>query len=85
MMDMGAMAIVMVVVALIVVVGLVAAIHLGARALRSRDGREVEASARALLDRRLAAGEISSEEYYERESALRSGETSQATKRRPRP
>jgi uncharacterized membrane protein len=31
-------------------------------------------SARALLDRRLAAGEIELEQYYEREAALRSAE-----------
>ena len=30
--------------------------------------------ARTLLNRRLAAGEITPEEYFERESALRSGE-----------
>ncbi len=80
--DMGLMAIVMVIVALIVVGGLAAAVYLGVRALRSPERSGVEDSPRALLDRRLAAGEISSEEYYERESALRSAEPFQATRRR---
>jgi hypothetical protein len=39
-------------------------------------------SARALLERRLAAGEIDVEEYYERESALRSAELALAPRRR---
>lgn len=41
---------------------------------RGRGRREGGGSARALLDRRLAAGEIDVEEYFERESALRSAE-----------
>jgi uncharacterized membrane protein len=74
--DMGVMAIVMVIVAIIVVGGIVAAVYLGVRAVRAPAEGEVEDSARAALDRRLAQGEISSDEYYERESALRSGEPS---------
>ena len=38
--------------------------------------------ARTLLDRRLAAGEITTEEYFERESALRSGEPRPSRRRR---
>lgn len=70
-MDMGLMAVVMVLVALVVVGGLVTAVYFGVRALRPPGDHQVEGSARALLDRRLAAGEISAEEYYEREAALR--------------
>lgn len=81
-MDMGVMAIVMVIVAIILVGGLVAAVYLGARAVRGPRGGEVEDSARAALDRRLAQGEISSEEYYERESALRSAEPPRSTRGR---
>jgi len=81
-MDMGLMALVMVVVALVVVGGLVAAVYLGVRALRSPERSGVDDSPRALLDRRLAAGEISSEEYFERESALRSAEPFQPTRGR---
>jgi len=40
--------------------------------------------ARALLNKRLAAGEIEVEEYYERESALRSAEPAKAPRRRLR-
>ena len=46
-------------------------------AARFRGGKPEDpntTSARALLERRLAAGEIDVEEYYERESALRSAE-----------
>ncbi len=81
-MDTGLMALVMVVVALIVVGGLIAAVYLGVGALRSRERSPVEDSPRALLDRRLATGEISSEEYFERESALRSAEPFQPTRGR---
>ncbi|WP_249011834.1 hypothetical protein [Conexibacter sp. DBS9H8] len=38
--------------------------------------------ARTLLNRRLAAGEITAEEYFERESALRSGEPRPSRRRR---
>jgi uncharacterized membrane protein len=38
--------------------------------------------ARTLLNRRLAAGEITPEDYFERESALRSGEPRTSHRRR---
>ncbi len=52
------------------------AVYLGVRALGSSGPgqlgtRETGESAGAILDRRFAAGEIISEEYFERESALR--------------
>ncbi len=80
-MDMGLMTIVIVVVALIVVAGLVAAVYLGARALRAAGSGELEDAPRAVLDRRLAQGEISAEDYYERESALRSAEPRRGRRR----
>jgi uncharacterized membrane protein len=46
---------------------------------RRRDGL---GRARAVLHRRLASGEISVEEYYERESALRQAEPAQPPRRR---
>jgi uncharacterized membrane protein len=59
----------------VLLVALVAGgVYLGVRADRERaerEGLQRSESARAVLDRRLAAGEISVEEYYERESALR--------------
>ncbi len=60
-------------VALVALLLLIAAAYFAARAVLAGGRRELEAeSARALLDRRLAAGEISPEEYHEREAALRS-------------
>ncbi|MBA2513216.1 MAG: SHOCT domain-containing protein [Solirubrobacterales bacterium] len=62
--------------------GLIAgAVYLGVRAVGSTTpGRLAESgageSARAVLDRRFAEGEISSEEYFERESALRNSAAS---------
>lgn len=55
--------------AIILIAGLV---YAAVRVERSH--RWPDDSARRILDRRLAAGEISPEEYYERESALRSGQ-----------
>lgn len=81
-MEMGGMAIVMVIVAIIVIGGLVAAVYLGVRAVRAPAAGEVEEPAQAVLYRRLAQGEISSEEYYERESALRSAEPSRKARGR---
>ncbi len=46
-----------------------AAVYVGVRLARGTGSDE---SARPVLDRRFAAGELSAEEYYERESALRS-------------
>lgn len=73
-MDTGLMAIAMVVGVLIVVAGIVAALYLGARALRSSGTSGELESGRVLLDRRLAMGEIDSDDYYEREAALRSAQ-----------
>ena len=60
---------------LIVVILLGAAAYLVARAVTA--GRDPsDPSARAILDRRLAAGELNPEEYFELDSALRSTEGS---------
>ncbi len=56
-------------VALLVLVGVGA--YLGVRLARPRLEGD---SPRALLERRLAAGEIDVDEYYEREAAIRAGE-----------
>jgi uncharacterized membrane protein len=59
-------------VGLVLLLALVAAgVYLGLRLARPRLDKD---SARALLDRRLAAGEIEVDEYYEREAVLRQGE-----------
>jgi uncharacterized membrane protein len=52
---------------------LVALVWVALRLFRRRRGDGL-GRARALLNRRLAAGEIEVEEYYERESALRQAE-----------
>ena len=49
---------------------IVAGVYLGVRLARSRLEKD---SGRALLDRRLAAGEVDVDEYYEREAVLRHG------------
>ncbi len=49
----------------------------------SRRDRADAPSSRALLDQRLAAGEIDVEEYYERESALRSAQPPSRGRWRP--
>ncbi len=57
----------------------------GAAYLAVRRGRPQVPSgddARMLLNRRLAAGEITPEDYFERESALRSGEPRSSHRRR---
>jgi uncharacterized membrane protein len=60
---------------LVLVVVLGAVVYLGVRAMTPhRDPSD--RSARAILDRRLAAGEVSPEEYFELDSALRSTEGS---------
>jgi uncharacterized membrane protein len=48
--------------------------YFGLRAFGGSSQRDELDSARALLDRRLAAGEIETEEYYEREAALRNAQ-----------
>ncbi len=69
--DMSLMGLAMLLMGLLVVIGIAAAVYIGVRAARRHEPPEAERSARALLDRRLATGEIDSEEYFERESALR--------------
>lgn len=65
---------------LIVLVGSVG--FLAVRA--ARGGRMTLDSPRELLERRLAAGELDTDEYYERESALRSSEPDGRRRRRRR-
>ena len=57
---------------IVLLAGVAVAVFVGVRAARPPKLREGD-DARTLLERRLASGEISSEEYYELESALRSG------------
>jgi hypothetical protein len=63
---------------------LIAAVYFGARLFGSSRWLKDEAEGRVLLDRRLAAGEISVDEYYERESALRSADSGAPPRRRRR-
>jgi len=51
----------------------------------TRGERAATPAARDLLERRLAAGEIDVEEYYERESALRNAESALRPRRGWRP
>jgi uncharacterized membrane protein len=53
----------------------------GVRALRGSRWSSPTRTARTVLDRRLAAGEIDVDEYYERESALRSTDSATARRR----
>ena len=69
--DMGFGMLMMLIGLIILLAAAGAIVYLGIRAGRRGDSLEEGDSARALLDRRLAIGEISAEEYYERESALR--------------
>ena len=75
MMDrMGGMGLMMLVGLLVVAIVIGVAIYLAIRAAHAGRPREPEArepEARELLQRRLASGEITPEEFYERESALR--------------
>ncbi len=80
--DGGLMLILALVCMLAVPLLLIGAVYLGIRALGSTRRLGGGHEGRALLDRRLAAGEISVDEYYERESALRS--TEPAAPARPR-
>ncbi|MGI8414154.1 MAG: hypothetical protein ACR2LV_10575 [Solirubrobacteraceae bacterium] len=66
---------------LLVLLALVAGVaYLAVRAGRPHVGHGDDA--RAALNLRLATGEISSEEYFERESALRAGEPMRTAPRR---
>ncbi len=70
MMDMmGGMGLMMLVSLLVVAIVIGVAVYLAIRA--GVGGRMREPEPRELLERRLAGGEISAEEYFERESALR--------------
>ncbi len=75
---MGPMGPMMVLGMLVLFALVVAAVYVGVRFSRSAGSGD---SARAMLDRRFALGEIDAEDYYERESALRST-TAGAGKRR---
>lgn len=79
-MDMGLMALAMIVVAVIIAVAVGVAVYGAIRA--ARGSRSELEGARAVLDRRLASGDITPEEYFERESALRSGEVAPQRRRR---
>jgi uncharacterized membrane protein len=57
---------------IVLLAGVAVAVYVGVRAARNATPPEGE-GARQLLERRLASGEISPEEYHERDSALRSG------------
>lgn len=60
------------IVGLLLLLALIAAgVYLGIRSARPQLEKD---SGRALLDRRLAAGEIDVDEYYEREAAIRERE-----------
>jgi len=74
----GPMGLTMLLCALVVLALVAAAVYLGMRLARRRG---TNASARAILDRRFAAGELGAEEYYERESALRSTATTTRKRR----
>jgi len=69
--DMGWMGLAMVAAA-IVVATTIAVIAVALLRAGGAEGEVEDRSAKSLLDRRLALGEIDAEEYYERESALRS-------------
>jgi len=67
---MGSMGLMMMLLgALVLFAVIAAAVYAGVRLAR---GGGSDDSARAVLDRRFASGAISAEDYYERESALRS-------------
>jgi uncharacterized membrane protein len=57
---------------IVLMAGVAVAVYLGVRAARAPELPPGE-DARKLLERRLAAGEISPEEFFELDSALRSG------------
>ena len=66
---MGPMGLMMVLGMLVLLALIAAAVYVGVRLARGAGSGD---SARAMLDRRFASGEIDAEDYYERESALRS-------------
>ncbi|MBA2764819.1 MAG: hypothetical protein H0U42_09085 [Thermoleophilaceae bacterium] len=68
--DMTLMAVAMVIRAVILAAALIAGIYLVLRAVRGSERPDRDSTARSLLDRRLAAGEISIEEYTDRCGAM---------------
>jgi uncharacterized membrane protein len=76
---MGGMGLFMLVGLILVAVVIGSVIYVAIRA-GSGGRREVEGP-RELLDRRLASGEITPEEYFERESVLRSAQPSKGRRR----
>lgn len=60
---------------------LITAVYVGARVARSGRWVGAQPEGRDVLDRRLAAGEIGVDEYYERESALRSANAGSSPRR----
>ena len=66
---MGGMGLMMLVGLLVVAIVIGLAVYLAVRAAHGSTSREPDAH--ELLQRRLASGEITAEEFYERESALR--------------
>lgn len=81
-MDMGLMALAMIVIAVIIAVAVGVVVYGAIRA--TRGSRSELDDPRAVLNRRLASGDITPEEYFERESVLRSGEAGQPRRRRRR-
>lgn len=80
---MGGMTVAMLIGSLVLLAAVAAAIYIGVRMTRPHRELEGADSARAVLDRRLAAGEIEPEDYYERESALRSSRPLTRARRAP--
>ena len=79
MMDMmGGMGIMLLIGLLLLAVVIGVAVYLGTRAARA--GGPSEPTAREMLRQRLARGEITTDEYYERESAL--GDSDKSVRRR---
>jgi uncharacterized membrane protein len=68
-MMMGSMGLMMLLGTVVLFALIAAAVYAGVRLARGGGSGD---SARAVLDRRFASGEIGAEDYYERESALRS-------------
>jgi len=80
--DLAGMTIAMLIGSLILIAAVGAAVYFGMRMTGPRRPEATD-SARALLDRRLAAGEIEPEDYYERESALRTSQPLVRARRHP--
>ena len=76
---MGGMGVMMLLGLIVLAVLIGVAVYLGVRAAHSGGAKEV--TARETLQRRLAAGEITPDEYFERESALRDSEPSPRRRR----